>query len=337
MLRRLMKPWFVYRPARLARRAWVAAVPPRPGVRPLTTAWGLPILADPAKNNGRSLLTTGVYDLTVSEAVARLVPPGGRAVDAGANIGYVTALAAVAAGPGGDVTGYEPHPELVRLARRNARAAADAVRSARVEVRAAALGETAGAADLLLPAGHDRNDGLATLDPAVAGEGAARVRVEVRTLDGEIGGGRGGESGGRAIDLLKLDVEGHELPLLRGAAGLLAAGRVRHILFEDHAVRDAAGSAVTRFLREAGFTIFSLGWTLRGPDVRPAEAGRLAERYEPPNYLATLDPEQALARCRPRGWRVLNRRFTARGAARGGGRGGGGGHGGGQGGGAAPA
>ncbi|QDT15495.1 FkbM family methyltransferase [Alienimonas californiensis] len=317
MIDRLWKPWFVRRPERFARRIWTAVAPPAPGVRPLRTAWGATIAADPTKDIGRSVLTTGVYDLTLSEVVARLTPPGGRAIDAGANVGYVSVLAALCAGPGGRVDAYEPHPDLAPVAERNLRGAADAGPLARVAVHPVALGERPGRADLILPAGFGANDGLARLAEGASGgseqTGERRVSVDVRRLDDELNA----EGAGGAVDLLKIDVEGHEAPLLRGAAEALAAGRIRHVLFEDHAVHDAAGSEVTRLLEEAGFTLFSLGRTFHGLHVEPLAAGRLASSSEPPNYLATRDPEAALAALRPPGWRVLERRFPARPAARG--------------------
>ena len=311
MWKRLWKPWFVRRPGRLARRAWVGLAPPAPGIRPLRTAWGASIAADPARAIGRSILTTGVYDLTLSEAVARLTPPGGRVIDAGANVGYVTVLAALCAGPGGRVDAYEPHPDLAPIAARNARAAAGAGPLAAVVVHPAALGERAGRGELILPADFGANDGLARLADGGAGTGGGppherRVTVEVRALDDELG------RDAPAVDLLKIDVEGHEAALLRGAAGVLAAGRVRHVLFEDHAVGDATGSAVTRLLAGAGFTLFSLGGAFGGLSVRPLSSGRLASFSEPPNYLATRAPDAALARLQRPGWRVLDRRFAAR-------------------------
>ncbi len=47
----------------------------------------------------------------MSEVLARLIDPGDTVVDAGANVGYMTVLAAAAAGPTGRVVAFEPHPE----------------------------------------------------------------------------------------------------------------------------------------------------------------------------------------------------------------------------------
>jgi hypothetical protein len=49
---------------------------------------------------------------------------------------------------------------------------------------------------------------------------------------------------------------------------------------------------------------------MRGLRVEPIEVGTLATRYEAPSFIATLEPDQVLARCRSRGWLALRRRTT---------------------------
>src|SRR5438876_809414 len=110
--RRLWKPWFVWRPMQVLRRARLALSSPRPGYQLIPTSWGGFIWTDPTKVIGRSILTTGIYDLAVSEVLARLIKPGDTVIDAGANIGYMTMLASFAAGPNGKVLSFEPHPDL---------------------------------------------------------------------------------------------------------------------------------------------------------------------------------------------------------------------------------
>gem|GEM_PF-5552140 len=47
MISRLWKPWFVYRPSQLVRRAMTSAMPPARGYVPLRTSWGGDVIADP--------------------------------------------------------------------------------------------------------------------------------------------------------------------------------------------------------------------------------------------------------------------------------------------------
>jgi FkbM family methyltransferase len=298
---RLWKPWFVYRPDRLIRRVVTAFRPPSRGYIPLQTSWGVRVIADPTRTIGQSILTTGVYDLAVSEALARLVSPGDTVVDAGANVGYMTVLASVAAGPSGKVVSIEPHARLFAVLQENIAAVRKQLNISRIELHNVALGDQPGTAELQLPPGFDSNDGIARIGQATPG--GQSVTVPVEALDGVLGEG--------SAAVLKLDVEGYEAQVLRGSAHLLAGRRVRHIVFEDHAVD---GSEVIRLLREAGYYLFSLGWSMRGLRIQPIEAGSLATKYEAPNFIGTLDPDEVLARCRPKGWLVLSGRITSRSA-----------------------
>ena len=49
---------------------------PRGGYSALPVAWGVSLLADPGMTIGRSIQTTGIYDLAVTEVLARLIQAG---------------------------------------------------------------------------------------------------------------------------------------------------------------------------------------------------------------------------------------------------------------------
>jgi FkbM family methyltransferase len=284
----------------LVRRTTASILAPPRGYTPLRTSWGVPIIADPRRTIGHSILTTGLFDIAVSEALARLISPGDTVVDAGANVGYMTVLAGVAAGPGGRVLSFEPHPELFATLQQNVAAVRRQLNTAHVETHQAALGEQVGTAELQWPVDFELNDGIARIASAPSQDGR-NVTVRVVSLDDVLGR--------TFATVLKLDVEGFEPQVLRGSARALTERRVRHIVFEDHAIAD---SETVRALREAGYRLLSLGWSMRGPDVRPVEVGSLATAYEAPNFIATLAPDEVLTRCRARGWWVLTRRLARR-------------------------
>jgi FkbM family methyltransferase len=299
LFHRLLKPWFVYQPLQLVRRAIAALGAPPRGYAPLRTSWGVPVIADRTRMIGRSIWTTGVHDIALSEALARLISPGDTVVDAGAHIGYMTVLASVAAGPSGRVLSFEPQPELFAVLQQNVAAVRQQLNGAQVDAHQAALGDQAGTAELRIPAGFALNDGIASIGPARASGGAA-LAVRVLSLDGVLQGA--------SVAVLKLDVEGFEAQVLRGARCALRERRIRHIVFEDHAI---AGSEVARILGNAGYRLFSLGWSMRGPEIQPVEKGSLATPYEAPNYIATLCPDEVLEQFRGRGWLVLTRSYPA--------------------------
>ncbi len=245
---------------------------------------------------GRSILTTGLYDLAVSEALFRLISLRDTVVDAGANVGYMTVLAGVAAGPGGKVLSFEPHPELFAVLERNVAEARVHWGTAGVETHQAALGERPGTADLHLPPDFETNDGVARIGSGSAA-GNRSLTVKVVTLDEVLED--------RPAGVLKLDVEGFEPQVLKGAERAITGRRIKHIVFEDHSVAD---SEVVRILGDAGYQLFSLGWSMRGLRVEPIKVGNLAPRYEAPSFIATLEPDEVLDRCRPSGWLALRRR-----------------------------
>jgi FkbM family methyltransferase len=293
MFSRLWKPWFIHRPSQILRRAWYGLSPPRGGYRPLRTSWGASLQADPVRTIGRNIVNTGLYDISVSEALVRLVTPGAVVYDIGANIGHMTLLAATAAGLHGQVHAFEPLPDLAGLLRANVDANAQGLSYGSITVHQCALGATLGRAQLFLPQDFDGNDGLASF---LLTASPHSVEVRVQTLDVVLGNA--------TIDVLKIDVEGFEYQVFQGGACALAEHRIRHIVFEEGNPHD---SRVFDQLRGHGYRVFSLGWTVRKLVLMPVEQGIANTRYETPNFLATVAPEEAVERCRRGGWQVLKR------------------------------
>lgn len=298
MLKALWKPWYVYRPAQIVRRAFASIAPPHPGYRRLTTSWGADVLVDPARTVGRSIATTGVYDLAVSEALFRLADEGDTVIDAGANVGYMSVLLSSAIGSRGTLLSFEPHPQLFEVLRANVRSARSASAGA-TELYNVALGDAAGTARLVMPSQFAENDGISYIGRGDVTAGAG-IDVPVSTLDDVLAA--------RSATLLKLDVEGYELQVLTGTTSALSERRIRHIVFEDH---DIGRSAVAALLQQFGFTVFAITWAMTGPALRPAAGSGAARSYEAPSFIATLAPADVEARIAGRGWVAL-KSFNAR-------------------------
>jgi FkbM family methyltransferase len=259
----------------------------------LSTAWGGCLFANPTHCIGLSIHNTGVYDLAASEAIVRLVEPGDTVVDGGANIGYMSVLAGYVSRRGGAVISFEPHPALFSFLRDNTVLASEMGDCAQFDLRQLALGQAVGKAWLNIPDGFEHNDGLASLVPSTD-TCKKGFEVAVTTLDEAIGE--------RQIALLKLDIEGYEAEALNGANISLKKGRIKHVLFEDHALGQGESTTI---LMSHGYTIFSLGWSLHKPMVQPVSKGILSKDYEAPNFIATLDSGRLLELFRPAGWQVL--------------------------------
>src|SRR5262249_32607353 len=117
----------------------------------------------------------------------------------------------------------------------------------------AALGDSAG--DRLFNQASHSNSGMSSLIPS---EGPVDGRIEVRmmTADQVVA-----DDPDAAPTVIKIDVEGAEDLVLRGAASLLAAASLRGLVLEaDHgaAGRPMNASAV-KALTAAGFTLAPLG------------------------------------------------------------------------------
>ncbi len=299
LLRRLSKPHFLFSPRLLARRiSWSVLGPPRAQVVNVALPWGLPVRCRLDDAIGSAICRTGVFELIVAEAIWRLSDPGELAVDAGANIGYMTSALALRVGPGGSVIALEPHPEVFGDLETSVTQWTHRRDVAPVAAHRVALSDTSGRSELVAPPIFSHNRGVA----AVAGTpaslaGGARFPIELVTLDELLGPER-------RVGVLKMDVEGHEEALLRGAASALDAGRIRDIVFEAH---EGYPSPVSRLLESYGYRIFALVPGLLRPEaVDPSAAvDDLRPPWEAPNSLATLDSGRALRRLRSPGWRVL--------------------------------
>ena len=104
------------------------------------------------------------------------------------------------------------------------------------------------------------------------------------------------------VDVMKIDVEGHELQVLLGSRKLLETGAIRDIIYEDHS--RSFSSPVASLLADFGYSIFFLTRRLTGPLMASKGQGYQATQYLP-NFLATLKPDRALARFQTPGWQVL--------------------------------
>ncbi len=164
----------------------------------------------------------GEADDDVRDALLARVRPDAVAFDVGANVGWWTVpLARRLARRGGHVIAFEPVP--ANLARLEWAIGANAVASG-VTVVPAALGERPGELGMWLKSEETgAGSGTAAL---VTGDGPTHLKVPVVTLDAW--------TEANAIsrcDLMKLDIEGAELMMLRGAERFIS--RTRPLIFGE--------------------------------------------------------------------------------------------------------
>lgn len=180
-----------------------------------------------------------------SALIERVVRPGMTIIDVGANHGMFSLEVAHFIGNEGVIHAFEPTPSTRNLLLSNL--ASNNLTT--VKVFPSAVGEAPGTARLRV---HREMSGLNTLAPQeitwnrklLAADEI--IEVAITTLDAHA------EAEGLGpIDFLKIDVEGFELGVLRGARGLLRDKRVARIMLE---VGDAtcanAGIAPMEILNE---------------------------------------------------------------------------------------
>jgi FkbM family methyltransferase len=167
--------------------------------------------------NDPDMITNGEARL-----LREMIPQCRVVFDVGANVGDWAEIA-LACNPAIELHCFEPSPATFeRLMTRSF--------APRLKANPFGLSSSSGAADLHVFAAASGMNSLyrrSGLDDRGIASPATSERVELETLDGYCA-----EHGIDSIDFLKLDVEGHELHVLRGAARALSAGRIGAVAFE---------------------------------------------------------------------------------------------------------
>jgi len=283
----LSKPQFLFNPGAVARRLGRTT----PGHAELR--WGLSLSYSPGGFMGESLDRMGTYDLVVTETLFRLLGPGDTAVDVGANVGYMTSIMARRVGSAGRVVVFEPQPDVFSQLQRNVDGwlrAGPAI--GQVELHQVALSSASAELSLSVPEDDDENHIRATLG-ALGAEQARSIPVQARRLDDIV-------KPSDRIAVMKLDAEGHELEVLRGAERSLRETSV--VIFEEHG---QPPTPVTELLVERGFAIYALSESLLGPRLEPLEECAAHVGWDPPSLVATRDSAWLRSALKPRGWLSL--------------------------------
>lgn len=141
----------------------------------------------------------------------RFLKPGMIFLDVGAHHGLYTLLASKKVGKEGRVIAFEPSQRELRRLRWHL--ALNRCRN--VHVEPVAVGDTEGTAELFVCLGKET--GCNSLRRPAVSERLRKVEGSITTLDRSLH-----RAGIDKVDFIKLDVEGAELEVLKGASGLLA-------------------------------------------------------------------------------------------------------------------
>lgn len=164
-------------------------------------AVGLKFWIDPTDRFIGSEVARGAYEPHLTPAILAELTPGATFVDVGANIGWYSVLAARAVGAQGRVLAFEPDPENIDLLLRSVTSNG----FANVTALPVALSDRTGTAVLQRYGG---SNAALFADDGAKGVGDHRVSCLPLDVFGDLL---------TRLDVMKVDVEGAELLVLRGA------------------------------------------------------------------------------------------------------------------------
>jgi FkbM family methyltransferase len=157
-------------------------------------------------------IATGDYESIETAFVKRYVRPGMAVIDGGANLGWFTTHLALLVGGKGRVDAFEPRSDLMDLL--NKTVAENGLTNVTTHNFALASQNADGQ---VIWSVHDVNPGGTNLVPSdFVAPGITGQPIAVRTLDTCIS---------HRVDFIKIDVEGSELLVFKGAQRILAQDR----------------------------------------------------------------------------------------------------------------
>jgi FkbM family methyltransferase len=212
---------------------------------------GAKLIVRPGETGVTQNIYCGLHDFQEMLYVLHVLSSEDLFVDVGANVGIYTVLACA----GADARGYcfEPVPDTFSRLVENLTINH---LTSRVTARNVGLSDADGELSFTV----SQNCTNHVLAPQEAGPNSLKVRVH--SLDGLLSG--------EAPSFLKIDVEGYETPVLRGALGTLNHPALCSILIELNGSGTRYGysdEGVIRILMDAGFSPFEYDPTSR--ELRP--------------------------------------------------------------------
>lgn len=186
--------------------------------------------------NGESAFERSLFfrdcEAETSQFFRQVLKPGMTFMDCGANIGFYTLLASRLVGPQGRVFSFEPTPSSFQRLQGHLREN----QASNVTALAVGLGAADGRTAIFQNSSGD-NHGMNSLFPAP--DAASIGDCEIRTIDGLLDSGAVTRP-----EVLKIDVEGAELPMLIGGSSLFRGPRAPIMVIElsNHTMEPAGYS-----------------------------------------------------------------------------------------------
>ncbi len=211
------------------------------------------------KGLARDILAYGIRERYSVDVMKEELKPGQVVVDIGANIGYYALLEAKIIGERGRVYCLEPAPENIDLLRRNV-----AVNGyTNIEIYHAAAGAESKMGTIYLSESHNQHALIAENVGGMIGS----MPVQVFALDDFL-------KDKPYPSIVRMDVEGFELDILRGMKKILAEKNPLKFYIEIHGffLKDGGVKELLSILKGAGFRVKVAVWDpmeIGGNFIRP--------------------------------------------------------------------
>jgi FkbM family methyltransferase len=203
-------------------------------------SFGYKALLYPDSNLTRNIIYyTQLYDFNDMQFVQQYLRPGDAFLDIGANIGHYTLLACSIVGQTGHVSAFEPVPQTVERLKENiAHNTLD-----QVKVYPMVVGLVDGNIDFTVV-----QDSVSHITASSDSPRSTKIQVPCRRLDGVVED--------RPYAMAKIDVEGAELEVLKGASKLLSKQNPPVLMLEINGAHRRYGvetQDILNYLHEFGY------------------------------------------------------------------------------------
>lgn len=202
------------------------------------------------------------------------VRPGATVLDVGAHFGYYSLIAAQRAGLAGRIVAFEPDPGNFRMIKRNM----ELVPFQTITPILKAISNTSGVVPFQLAENSDCNSFYE--HPLFPKRGT--IQVECATADEFFAGG--------VVDVIKLDVEGHECKALDGMRGLIKNSKkiIAFVEINPECLRNAgtSGTALISKIEDLGFSARLIDEG--DAELRQIDRTYLAQVSKRPDWYANL-------------------------------------------------
>jgi FkbM family methyltransferase len=193
---------------------------------------------------GHTECVLGIYEPSVVRGLQKYLRVGDTCFDVGAHVGYLTILMARLVGPGGLAVAFEPVPETFETLGENVRLN----HLDNVKLERTAVGEREGMISLFCDATQKLSWTPSVSAYSAPSNHLKRISAPVLSLDGYL------QKSALRPRLVKIDVEGAELAVLRGARKMLLDARPV-VLVEIHDLGAGYRAEVMQFLDACGYVI----------------------------------------------------------------------------------